>query len=80
MPKTAIFHIGGAQYTMNLHINGEARRMDVGTVAELILLLGLEGRMIAIERNMEIVPKSGYADTHLQDDDRIEIVHMIGGG
>jgi sulfur carrier protein len=36
--------------------------------------------MIAIERNLEVVPKSQYDSTLLEDNDRIELVHMIGGG
>jgi len=49
-------------------------------IAELLCELGVEHRMIAIERNLEVVPKSAYADTRLKSGDRIELVHMIGGG
>ncbi len=49
-------------------------------LAELVTELGLEKRMIAIERNLEVVPKSQYDTTQLEDGDRIELVHMIGGG
>ncbi|MDX8402051.1 MAG: sulfur carrier protein ThiS [Mariprofundaceae bacterium] len=61
-------------------INGEERDVTATTVAALIDELGIGGRMIAVERNLEVVPKSRYADTRLEDGDRIEIVHMIGGG
>ena len=40
----------------------------------------LDGRKVAIERNLEIVPRSAYGKTVLADGDRIEIVHFIGGG
>ncbi len=49
-------------------------------LAALVAELGLEKRIIAVERNLEVVPRSCYGDTLLEDGDRIEIVHMIGGG
>jgi thiamine biosynthesis protein ThiS len=65
---------------MKIHLNGEEREVQAATVAALVAELGLEGRMIAVERNLEVVPKSAYDDTCLQDGDRLEVVHMIGGG
>jgi sulfur carrier protein len=64
----------------SIQLNGEQRRVAARTLAELVNELGLERRMIAIERNLEVVPKSRYADTLLTEGDRIELVHMIGGG
>lgn len=62
-------------------VNGEARDLAQGTsVQGLLLLLGLEPTKIAVERNLEIVPKSEYGDTILCDGDRIEIVQFVGGG
>lgn len=62
-------------------VNGEERRIPHGTtVAGLLVLLGLEPRKIAVERNLEIVPKSLYDETCLRADDRIEIVQFVGGG
>ncbi len=61
-------------------LNGESRLTEARSIAELITELGLEKRMIAIERNLEVVPKSRYASTMLKEGDRIELVHMIGGG
>lgn len=53
---------------------------DNMTAAQLVDELGLTGKRIAMEVNMEIVPRSGY-DTHtLQENDKVEIVHAIGGG
>jgi thiamine biosynthesis protein ThiS len=49
-------------------------------VAALVAHLGLDGRKVAVERNLEIVPRSTYGSTALTDGDRIEIVHFIGGG
>ena len=65
---------------MNIQLNGEQKDVAATTVSELVLELGLEKRMLAVERNMEVVPKSEYADTKLVEGDRLEVVHMIGGG
>jgi thiamine biosynthesis protein ThiS len=66
---------------MRLTLNGEARAMEgVGTIAALVAALGLDRRKVAVERNLEIVPRSAYEETALADGDRIEIVHFIGGG
>ena len=66
---------------MKLWVNGEERGFDaVLDVGALVNALGLDGRKVAVERNLEIVPRSTYAATALQEGDRIEIVHFIGGG
>lgn len=64
-----------------LIINGEAVQAPQGsTLAELVAKMELDMRKLAIERNLEIVPRSQYAATMLQDGDRLEIVHFVGGG
>ena len=66
---------------MNITINGEARAVGAPrTVGDLLGELGLDGRKVAVERNLEIVPKSTYHEVALADGDRLEIVHFIGGG
>jgi thiamine biosynthesis protein ThiS len=66
---------------MNLTLNGEQRAFDrLSDVAALVAELGLDPRKVAVERNLEIVPRSAYGVTPLADGDRIEIVHFIGGG
>ncbi len=66
---------------MDITVNGEARRMTGPlTVAGLLSALALEPRKIAVERNLEIVPKSRYGEIALADGDRIEIVQFVGGG
>lgn len=66
---------------MQIYVNGEAREVaDDLTAAELVLELGLADRRIAMEVNREIVPRSAYAEHRLQAQDRVEIVHAIGGG
>jgi sulfur carrier protein len=66
---------------MRLFVNGEERAFsEVSTIAALIASLALDPRKVAVERNLEIVPRSTYAHACVADGDRIEIVHFIGGG
>ena len=50
------------------------------TVADLVTELGLDRRKVAVERNLEIVPRSLHETVRLADGDRIEIVQFVGGG
>lgn len=66
---------------MRLFVNGEERAFEAPlTVAGLVAALGLDGRKLGIERNLEIVPKSTYDQVALAEGDRLEIVTFIGGG
>jgi sulfur carrier protein len=66
---------------MQITVNGEARPLPAAqTLAELVDDLDLAGRRIAVERNGEIVPRSRYGATALDDGDELLIVHAIGGG
>ncbi len=65
---------------LRLTINGDSREIAAATVARLVSELGLDPRKVAVERNLEIVPKSQFEATALSEGDRIEIVHFIGGG
>lgn len=66
---------------VEITLNGEARRLDVATsVRGLLESLGLDPAKIAVERNLEIVPRSTYDQVALTNGDRLEIVHFIGGG
>lgn len=66
---------------MRLTVNGELRDIDPPlSLAALLSELGLEPAKVAVERNLEIVARSQFAITELQEGDRIEIVHFIGGG
>jgi thiazole synthase len=66
---------------MRLTINGEDKQFDRSvTVSQMLAAIGLDARKVAVERNLEIVPRSGYETTELGEGDRIEIVHFIGGG
>ena len=71
----------GAPVPMQLTVNGENLALEgVADVAALVAALGLDSRKVAVERNLEIVPRSAYARTALADGDRIEIVQFVGGG
>jgi thiamine biosynthesis protein ThiS len=66
---------------MRLLLNGEDRDIaDIVSIADLVSALGLDARKVAVERNLEIAPRSTYGATALADGDRIEIVTFIGGG
>lgn len=61
-------------------LNGEKREISTPNLAGLLAEIGLDPRKVAVERNLEIVPKSAYVQTDLADGDRLEIVHFVGGG
>ena len=66
---------------MKITLNGEAKSVNEGlTVAALLVDLGLVAEKVAVERNLEIVPKSNFETTPLVDGDKLEVVHFIGGG
>ena len=66
---------------MNVTINGETRALDTQkSVDGLLREIGLDPAKVAVERNLEIVPKSSYTEVQVADGDRLEIVHFIGGG
>ena len=67
--------------SLSIRINGEQRRVAAGiTIAQLALDLGLAPEKVAVERNLEIVPRSTLAHVMLADGDELEIVHFVGGG
>ncbi|MBL8945950.1 MAG: sulfur carrier protein ThiS [Myxococcales bacterium] len=62
-------------------INGETRAIASGsTLADLLRELALDPRTVAVERNLEIVPRSEYAACVLETGDRLEVVTFVGGG
>ncbi len=66
---------------MNIIVNGETKNVDENySTEQLIVDMGLGGKRVALELNMEIVPRSNYAHTFITDGDKIEIVRAIGGG
>ena len=63
-----------------LQVNGTERDAGGLTVAALLEQEGFARDRVAVERNGDIVPRAKYADTVLQDGDRVEIVRFVGGG
>ena len=67
--------------TLSVRINGEQRRVAAGsTIAALVAEIGLDPARVAVERNLEIVPRSTLAMVAVADGDAFEIVHFVGGG
>jgi len=69
------------QTTLSIVVNGEDRATrPEATVTDLLRELGLDRGRVAIERNMEILPRAKWAETKVQAGDRYEIVQFVGGG
>ena len=67
--------------SVSVRINGEHRRIAGGTtVADMINELGLDPLRVAVERNLQIVPRSTLSQVCVEDGDDFEIVHFVGGG
>ena len=74
------------QTTMKLHINGnEGEYAPLAgesslTIAGLISLLGMKSDRVAVELNRDVVPRDRWSETGLNEGDRLEVVHFVGGG
>ncbi len=69
------------QTTLSITVNGENRAAKPGaTVVDLLRELGLDSGRVAIERNLEILPRPTWAETRVEPGDRYEIVQFVGGG
>lgn len=67
--------------SLGIRVNGEHRRVPGGiSIAEMVNGLGLDPFRVAVERNLEIVPRSHLRDVRVEDGDDYEIVHFVGGG
>lgn len=67
--------------TVTVQVNGEPREVPQGlSVTQLVAHLGLTASRLAIERNLEIVPRGQWGTTLVSGGDRFEIVHLVGGG
>ena len=67
--------------TATITVNGENHAMSAGaTVNDLLRELGLDPGRVAIERNLEILPRPKWAETRVEAGDRYEIVQFVGGG
>jgi thiamine biosynthesis protein ThiS len=66
---------------MQIYVNGTPHSLDARvSLRELVIALDLEGKRIAIEVNQDLVPRSHFPDHQLRDQDRVEIIHAVGGG
>jgi thiamine biosynthesis protein ThiS len=65
---------------MELTVNGKTMNISPATICDLLVQLEIDPTSVAVERNLEIVPKKRYESVCLCDGDRIEIVHFVGGG
>lgn len=66
---------------VTIQVNGEPREVRKGlNVTQLIEQLGLTANRLALERNLEIVPRGRWETTPVSGGDRFEIVHLVGGG
>ncbi len=66
---------------MRLTVNGEVKDVpDQATLAGLLASLGIDGKRVAVERNLEIAPRSLWETTALAEGDKLEIVQFVGGG
>ena len=67
--------------SIRIHVNDQEQAVAEGaTVAALLDQLGLGGKPVAVEVNLELVPKAPHAEHRLAPGDRIEIVTLVGGG
>ena len=67
--------------SLQVSINGEPRSVDPGTtLATLLLGMGLDPARVAVERNLEIVPRSTFETSCVENGDAFEVVHFVGGG
>lgn len=66
---------------MEIYVNGHAEEVAEGlTAADLVENMGLTNKRVAMEVNLEIVPRSRYTEHVFNSGDKVEIVHAVGGG
>ena len=63
-----------------IKVNGESMDMDGKTVANLLEAMDTSSQRVAVELNMDIVPRASYGETVLKDGDTVEVVRFVGGG
>ena len=66
---------------MNIHLNGASHTLETETsIAALLTTLDLQQKRVAVEVNGQIIPRSEHTAVILQADDKVEVIHAIGGG
>ena len=67
--------------SLSIQVNGEPRRVTSGaSIVDMLREIGLDPAKVAVECNLEIVPRSRLGDVEVRDGDAFEIVHFVGGG
>jgi thiamine biosynthesis protein ThiS len=70
-----------AQQSLEIRVNGEQRRVPRGvSISQMLGELGLDPLRVAVERNLEVVPRATLADIAVEHGDAFEVVHFVGGG
>ena len=66
---------------ISVQVNGEPRTVAAGSsIAEMLREIGIDPAKVAVEHNLEVVPRSTLRDVQVRDGDAFEIVHFVGGG
>ena len=66
---------------LNITVNGDVRAVpEHCTVQHLLEILEVDPTRVAVERNLDVVPRARFATTQLSDGDRVEVVTFVGGG
>jgi thiamine biosynthesis protein ThiS len=66
---------------VNISLNGQPRQLAAGTsIADLLAELGLASNHVAVEVNLELVPRARHAEHQVVEGDQLEIVTLVGGG
>ncbi len=66
---------------ISVTVNGDARPVAAGSsISDMLQAIGLDPRKVAVEHNLEVVPRSALGEVRVSEGDRFEIVHFVGGG
>ncbi len=67
--------------TLSIRMNGEHRRVTAGlSIAEMLNEMGVDPLRVAVERNLNVVPRPSLGEVKVEDGDDYEVVHFVGGG
>lgn len=81
MPRRLLAAAMTLDGSLGIRVNGEHRRVQGGiSIVDMLNELGLDPLRVAVERNLQIVPRSTLGDVCVEDGDDFEIVHFVGGG
>ena len=82
-PQSALMQMAetAGKDEISVEVNGEPRQVAAGTsIAAMLREIGIEPQKVAVEHNLEVVPRSTLEDVQVSDGDQFEIVHFVGGG